>query len=216
MRGRSPDDGARRGIRTLAAVSRSAGPHAAPVNARGERPVDVPIYYKVDANPRRWRATGGIRRFPAEFRKTPPGAAHRRQTPDARDVTIATIDARVAQFCHIATVRGRAHAESPPPARRAAWAGERRIGPDDHPGVRPRRQSMQDVMKKDVTPRERRALKRKRTRAAVSRSAGPHAALVNARDERPFVVLPYYKRDAKRRDGMASPFSGRNGASGAD
>ena len=94
-------------------MSRSAGPHAAPVNARGERPADVTIYYKVDANPRRWRATGGIRRFPAEFRKTPPGAAHRRQTPDARDVTIATIDARAAQFCHIATVRGRAHAEPP-------------------------------------------------------------------------------------------------------
>ena len=146
-------------------MSRSAGPHAAPVNARGERPVDVPIYYKVDANPHRWRATGGIRRFPAEFRKTPPGAAHRRQTPDARDVTIATIDARAAQFCHIATVRGRAHAESPPPARRAAWAGERRIGPDDHPGVRPRRQSMQDVMKNDVTPRERRALIKKETDA---------------------------------------------------
>ena len=221
MHGRSPDQGARRGLNTNPDACRGVQERRPPCGTRE----------------RSRRASGRCPHLLQSGCQPAPVAGNRWNPPiscgvsqDATRGGPSTADPGRAgrHDCHHRRA-GRAvlphrhregagprRAPARPPARRAVWAGQRRIGPDDHPGVRPRRQSMQDVMKNDVTPRERRALKRKRTRAAVSRSAGPHAALVNARGERPFVVLPYYKRDAKRRDGMASPFSGRNGASGAD
>lgn len=79
-------------------MSKSAGPHAAPVNARGERPVDVPFYYKVDANPRVAGAPSGIPGIHAGFAHTIRPTAIERV---AGGGTIATIGGAAAPFCHI-------------------------------------------------------------------------------------------------------------------